>query len=178
MRKKEKRFYISPKEKNKLIIGFLLCCLGISLIAFGFSTMTSCGNKKIDEEVTTENFFTARKEPYYNYLYSEHCPCCKELAETTLKDYKNNDLYKINLDVVGKDYNSFDFENKESCDSIESTFEEGFCTVNLEKYENKMIGISNLNNFYIVAVPTLIKIEDQKISNVYVGIDEINEVLK
>ena len=145
--------------KRKLALLSLLIILGCNTNETNKTNQVEIKEEGLDYKITDKNqiewndVFDQDDTRYSVYFYSERCGHCKIIKEEILSYYlsKKETMYFVN--VTGKDgiYKSND----------------GF-----------LIGVDNIEDFYIIGTPFLIEITNSTISNWYAGVDSIRKYIE
>ena len=102
-------------------------------------------------ELTLETIFDVDSDSYYAYFYSSTCSHCQELKDFIIETaLKRGDVY-----------------------FIKSSSKDKFTTD-----PNLVINAENPRDIYILGYPTVLKIEDKKVTKNLVGNEEIIKELK
>ena len=102
-------------------------------------------------EITLETIFDVESESFYAYFYSLTCSHCHELKDFIIeKGLERQDIY-----------------------FIQSSANDQFTTD-----PNLVINAENPGDIYILGYPTMLKIENKKVTKNLVGNDEIIQELK
>lgn len=104
-----------------------------------------------DYKIKWSDIFSKNDENYFLYFYSESCFYCEELKQDILYYFDNEKpiMYFV------EDDEDFVIGND----------------------ANKLIGVSDLKSFYILGTPTLVKIENKKVTFSLVGVNKIKEYI-
>lgn len=104
------------------------------------------------EDIELSQIFAQNSLHYLLYFYSDTCGHCLRIKDTILDFYYS---YKGNMYFVNADKG-----------------------VAIGKDRSALIGVNNLDNFYILGTPSLFTIDYHKITNYYLGEQEILEYIK
>ena len=136
-----------------------------SLILLSCLLLTGCqGDNKPEDKTTTEpvldyysisdhkinwvDIFSQNEKEYLVYFYSEYCGHCKSIKEDVLSYYFSTDRTFYFIDTV---------EQK-------AVFKSD---------RDSIIGMNNVEDFYILGTPFLTEIKDKAVSNYYAGTEAI-----
>ena len=131
-----------------------------ALVATGCGAVSSDDNIDIQNEVMLDysiaendmihwsDVFLKEEERYLVYFYSEYCGYCKILKQDFLSYYLLNKekIYLVNAIEENAVFNSPAIE---------------------------MIGIDNIDDFYIAGTPILVEFINHTVTNLYAGLDNI-----
>lgn len=148
----------------------LMSLLSLSLLLSGCNT-----NNKDKEELSYEDFinykieakdfYNINKEEYYIYIYQIACPPCsylKDLLFDLLNKNPSNFFIYDGGDYLSKDKDLFKVNNKDKSD---------------EELILEMLGVNTTKDTYIFKSPSLYIINNNKLKNVLLDVNEIEKVL-
>lgn len=175
---RKKEISKSMSNLKSILLAFCISLLAVDfaiLVPLSFSTTLWKEGEKFDykeyREVNVKDIF--KNENAYIYFYSYACPICDDIKEDVLGTFQGDtSFYLVSVDKE-KDELKFAFESEENCLNSGGVYENDFCAITTPDYKNKMLGVSDINNFYLIGTPTLLKIEEYKINEIAVGDIEI-----
>ena len=132
------------------------------ILLFGLCILTTCSNQTViiddvqeryeysDIEnymIQKEEIFSIKLDIYSIYIYREDCSYCEKIKNDVIKYVqKNNDVFVIDNSIS---------------------------EIPITSRQNEIIGIDDISSLYIYGTPIMLIIKDKKISNVYLGVQEI-----
>ena len=155
-------------------ITFLVVDLAILLPLTFSSTLWKEGDKfdyKDYREINVKDIFNS--DEHYVYFYSYACSVCEEIKEEVLGHFQDEtSFFVLNIDKNRSELN-FTFADENSCLISGGVYENNFCTVSIYNYKNKMLGVKNIDDFYLLGTPTLLEIKEGCVEGIFVGDSEI-----
>lgn len=122
--------------------------------------LSGCSSKP--KTIEARKIFAQDESVYYVYFYKKDCPACEN---TKPKLYEYIDFTKSKKGALSPRVYQV---NVLSLPNLKAG----------ENWEEEIIGISNVLDLTIGSTPTLILIEDRKVSQVNVGVNAITNELK
>lgn len=131
----------------------------LKLIIFSILLLTSCNNETPiyhnyhetkNSLISWHDIFTQEENNYLVYFYSERCGHCNEIKQDVISFYLE-DIYPMYF----------------VCTDIEVVLGP----------KNSLVGIDNINDFYIFGTPFLLNLVDHKVDSYYGGASEVKEYI-
>ena len=132
------------------------------ILLFGLCILTTCSNRTVINDdvqekyeysdienyrIQKEEIFSIKLDIYSIYIYREDCSYCEKIKNDVIKYVqKNNDVFVIDNSIS---------------------------EIPITSRQNEIIGIDDISSLYIYGTPIMLIIKDKKISNVYLGVQEI-----
>ena len=132
------------------------------ILLFGLCILTTCSNQTViiddvqeryeysdieNYRIQKEEIFSIKLDIYSIYIYREDCSYCEKIKNDVIKYVqKNNDVFVIDNSIS---------------------------EIPITSRQNEIIGIDHISSLYIYGTPIMLIIKDKKISNVYLGVQEI-----
>ena len=165
---RKKEISKSMSNLKSILLAFCISLLAVDfaiLVPLSFSTTLWKEGEKFD--------YKEYREVNVKDIFKNACPICDDIKEDVLGTFQGDtSFYLVSVDKE-KDELKFAFESEENCLNSGGVYENDFCAITTPDYKNKMLGVSDINNFYLIGTPTLLKIEEYKINEIAVGDIEI-----